>query len=111
VIGFGWNNLHHLWSKNGVHYSPADLLKHLINNIIPQQNTRGVPDSPTLELRSRRHTCQLGTVTADVGNLDTRYEVEKESIIAEAVKMRDELEVQGKTDRYEKLQPPRPDFD
>lgn len=111
VIGFGWNNLHHPWSKNGVHYSPADLLKHLINNIIPQQNKRGVPDSPTLELPSRRHTCQLGTMTADVDNLDTRYEVEKESIIAEAVKMRDELEAQGETDRYEKLQPPRPHID
>jgi hypothetical protein len=36
---------------------------------------------------------------------------EKESIIAEAVKMRDDLETQGKTDRYEKLQPPRPDVD
>ena len=86
-------------------------MKHLINNIIPQQNKRGVPDSPTLELPSRRHTCQLGTVTADVGNLDTCYEVEKESIIVEAVKMRDELEAQGETDRYEKLQPSRPEVD
>lgn len=111
VIGFGWNDLHHPWSKNGVHYSPDALFKHLIENIIPQQINRGVPDAPTLEVPSRRHTCKLGTQTADVDDLDTRYEAEKESIIAEAVKMRDDLETQGKTDRYEKLQPPRPDVD
>ena len=47
VIGFGWKDLHHPWSKNGVDYTPDQLLSHLIDRIIPQQNKRGVDSSFT----------------------------------------------------------------
>ena len=40
VIGFGWKDLHHPWSKNGVDYTPEELLHHLIDSIIPQQKHR-----------------------------------------------------------------------
>jgi hypothetical protein len=111
VIGFGWKDLHHPWSKNGVDYTPDQLLSHLIDRIIPQQNKRGVPEVPPMSLPSRKITKQLGTKTSDVDELDKRYEQEKESLISEAVKMRDDLEGQGISDRYERMQPPRPEVD
>ena len=52
VIGFGWKDLHHPWSKNAVDYTPEELLNHLINNIIPQQKHRGVPKAPPMSLPS-----------------------------------------------------------
>ena len=60
---------------------------------------------PTIDLPSRRDTKQLGTMTVDVEDLDSRYEVEKGETIAKAIKMRDDQEDTGESDRYEKLQP------
>ena len=37
VIGFGWKDLSHPWSKNGKEYLPDDLLEHLVEMIIPKQ--------------------------------------------------------------------------
>ena len=111
VIGFGWKDLHHPWSKNGVDYTPDQLLSHLIDRIIPQQNKRGVPEVPPMTLPSRKITKQLGTKTSDIDELDRRYEQEKEGLISEAIKMRDDLEGQGISDRYERMQPPRPEVD
>jgi hypothetical protein len=37
--------------------------------------------------------------------LDSRYEAEKGETIAKAIKMRDDQEDKGESDRYEKLQP------
>jgi len=47
----------------------------------------------------------------DVDKLDGRYEEEKQNVIKEAMKLRDEPEATGTTDRYEKLQPSRPSID
>jgi hypothetical protein len=111
VIGFGWKDLHHPWSKNGVDYTPDQLLSHLTDNIIPQQYKRGVPEVPPMTLPSRKITKQLGTKTSDIDELDKRYEEEKESLMSEAMKMRDDFEGQGISDRYERMQPPRPEVD
>ena len=35
--------------------------------------------------------------------------MQKDNAVEEAIKLRKELEEQGKTDRHKKLQPPRPD--
>jgi hypothetical protein len=63
VLGFGWKDLHHPWSKDGVDYSPEEL-------IIPEQSSRDIPAMPTMELPSRKETKQLGTRTVDVDELD-----------------------------------------
>ena len=105
VLGFGWKDLHHPWSKDCVDYSPEELLAHLVDTIIPQQRSRGIPDMPTMDLPSRRDTKQLGTKTVDVEDMDRRYEAEKGETIAKAIKMRDDQEDKGESDRYEKLQP------
>ncbi len=111
VSGFGWKDLHHPWSKNGKEFSPDELFVHLIRKIIPEQLKRGIPDQPTMELPSRKETPQLGTKTADVENLEGRYEAEKVSAIEAAEKLREQLETEGAIDRYEKLQPSRPEVD
>ena len=107
VIGFGWKDLHHPWSKNGADYTPEELLNHIINNIIPQQKHRRVPEAPPMSLSSRKKTKKLGTKTSDIEDLDKRFEDEKNNLINEAMKMRDNMEEQGLTDRYERMQPIR----
>ena len=92
-------------------YTPDQLLSHLIDKIIPQQNKRGVPEVPPMTLPSRKITKQLGTKTSDIDELEKRYEEKKESLISEAMKMRDDLEGQWISDRYERMQPPRPEVD
>ena len=104
VLGFGWDDLHHVWSKDGYSYTPEELRDYLINIIIPQQKKRGVPDKPTMNLPSRRKTKQLGKKTADLDVLDDRYEDEKRIAMDDATKLRDQMEASGVTDRYEKLQ-------
>ena len=111
VAGFGWKDLHHPWSKNGKEFSPDDLFEHLIKKIIPEQLKRGIPDKPTMELPSRKDTPQLGTKTADIEKLEGCYEAEKAIAIGAAEKLRDQLETEGMIDRYEKLQPSRPEVD
>ena len=59
VIGFGWKDLHHPWSRDGRDYSPEELLTHLVDTIIPEQSSRGIPDMPTMDLPSRKETKQL----------------------------------------------------
>ena len=51
---------------------------------------------------------QLGTKTSDIEDLDKRFEDEKKKLIDEAMKMRDNMEEQGITDRYERMQPITP---
>ena len=111
VIGFGWKDLHHPWSKNGKVYTADELFKYLVNTLVPEQSIRGIPEVPTMDLPSRKVTPQLGQRTVDVEMLDERYEEERQRAVDEAVTMRDELENDGVIDKYEKLQPTRPDMD
>ena len=50
VQGFGWDDLHHPWSKGGVDFTPEQLRDHLINKIIPEQHKRGIPATPTVQI-------------------------------------------------------------
>ena len=111
VVGFRWKDLHHPWSKNGKEFSPDELFEHLIEKIIPEQLKQGIPNQPTMELPFRKDTPKLGTKTADVENLEGRYEAERTSAIEAAEKLREQLETDGAIDRYEKLQPSRPEVD
>ena len=60
---------------------------------------------------SRKDRYNLGTRTADIGDLDKRRESEKQSVIDGGEKLREEMEEEGEVDRYEKMQPPRPKVD
>ena len=111
VIGFGWKDLHHAWSKGGVDYSSEHLRDYLIEKILPEEKSRGVPDVPPVNLPSRAIRCQLGTRSADVDDLEKFREDEKEEIIDGGIKLREKLEDDGIVDRYEKRQGARPDVD
>jgi hypothetical protein len=92
VIGFGWKDLHHPWSKEGRAYTADELFKYLVQTLIPEISRRGIPDSPTMDLPSRKLTPQLGTRTADLDELDQLHENRKQEAIEEAVAMRDQME-------------------
>ena len=53
----------------------------------PRAIHRGIPDSPAVDILSRKVTPQLSTRTADVDKLDQRYKNEKQKAIKEAVAM------------------------
>ena len=111
VIGFGWKDLHHPWSKNGKVYTADKLFKYLVDILVPEQAVRGIPEVPTMDLPSRKVTPRLGQRTVDVEMLNERYKEERQRAIDEAVAMRAQLENEGVIDKHEKLQPARPDVD
>ena len=69
VKGFGWSDLSHPWSKNGVAYTPQELGKHL-KKIIKIEKSRKIPERPPIPLPQRMKLPQLGTLTSDVKGLD-----------------------------------------
>ena len=60
IIGSGWKDLHHHWSKDGHVYTSDELFQYLLNTIIPEQSVRGILKSPTMDLPSQKATPQLG---------------------------------------------------
>jgi len=79
VNGLGWKDLHHAWSLKGLDYTANQLLQHLMMKVIPAQNDgRVIPESPSINLPSRKNMQQLGTRTLDVDDLDKRKEDEME---------------------------------
>ena len=86
-------------------HSAETLLDHLMNNVIPEQRTQQIPEVPPIELPSRGNRSMLGTKAKDINALDDRHETEKEQFVVDAEKLREELEMEGKTDRHERMQP------
>ena len=73
VIGLGWKDLHHPWSKDGKHYTALQLKKYLINTIIPEESRRHIPlEAPAAALHSRSSIIQLGTRAHDIIELDRK---------------------------------------
>lgn len=111
VVGFGWKDLHHPWSRNGIVYSPEQLRDYLINSIIPEQKKRKIPKQPTVNLPSRGDRNQLGTESLDVKILKQKCKKEKQVVIIGGEAMRNRMENDEKVDRYEILQGPKPNVD
>lgn len=83
----------------------------VLQKVIPEQKKRNSPTKPKLEMPTRKHTQQIGTRTYYVTNLSDRYEKERKGAEGKAVRMRDDMESNGQTDRYEKMQPKRLEVD
>ena len=67
TVGFGWKDLHHAYSENGVEFELDVLFKHLIDIVLPEQRKkRRIPSEPTMQLPSRKFTPQLGTRSSDL---------------------------------------------
>ena len=109
VLGFGWDDLHCAWSKDGVDKSPEQLLHYLTDTIIPQQTIRGIPTKPKIDLPSRgENIAILGTMARDIVQLDNNDGTEQSVFILAATAKRDQTERDGITDRHQKKQPTTP---
>ena len=113
TVGFGWKDLHHPWSRNGKHYSPEELLEHLINVILPEQKKRGIPKVPPVKLPSRGDRPQLGTATKDVIEIDKRRAAKEIEFRAAGKRKREEMESEEAEEvaASSKVQPTRPVVD
>ena len=48
-LGLGWEDGHHPWSKSGVTFSSKQLLKHLIETVIPMAKALPIPVEPPIK--------------------------------------------------------------
>ena len=89
VEGFGWTDLKTQWSSgtNAEIGTVDHLTKHLLD-IVKQEKRRGIPDSPPVPPLQRMSTTQLGTITPEVEELNTRDEQEQEAFVQSARKKR-----------------------
>ena len=109
MLGFGWADLHIAWSSNGIHKSPEQLLDYLNDKLIPEQTTRGVPETPKITLPSREEKMPtLGTRTTDIVVLDKKQKGQLDSFVIAAVAKRDQLERNGILCRHETQQQNQP---
>ena len=60
-----------------------------------------------MNMPSRKVAPQLRKRTADVAELEERYENEMQKAVEEAIKLQDQLEDEGIIDRYKRLQSTR----
>lgn len=111
VLGFGWKDLHVAWSRDGVEFSAEYLRDKLIETIIPEQSERDIPDIPPVQLPSRGNRRQLGTKSKDLEKLDAKRKEKEVTFVELAHISREDQEMNGETDRYEKLQPMKPPVD
>eukprot|EP00984_Skeletonema_dohrnii_P010645 scaffold4161_cov113-Skeletonema_dohrnii-CCMP3373.AAC.1 len=108
VLGLGWGDLHHAWSKDGTHYSVDHLASYLKNTIILEESRRDIPSTPPVKTLERKVLPVLGSLSADVAKLDVVSAEKKQEMLETAEKMRDEQELVGFGDRCGEMQPLHP---
>ena len=54
VLGLGWDDLHHPWSKDRKEFSFEELAAHLKNKIIPEESKREIPSKPPVKSLDRK---------------------------------------------------------
>ena len=104
VVGFGWQQFHHQWSKNGVDYTIDELAKHL-KHIICEEKKLGIPVKPPIEMPLLREMPKLGQLTADAKALHEKLESESQDFVVATRDRRRELESEGMGDRHQEFQP------
>ena len=90
VIGFGWKDLGHPWSINGVTYTASTLLNHLCGEIKTYQRNQKLPNVPPVVLPSRGDRQQLGTRSIDIVALDARKRENEEEFVKKYKALHDE---------------------
>ncbi len=94
-LGLGWEEAHHLWSKNRYQYTASELLKHLCEVVIPLQNVKEVPIQAPIKLPTRPDSFTLGTKSADLIQLDDGSLAREEQIRLNAMLEQDQREMNG----------------
>ena len=73
-IGFGWNDVHIAWSKNGRDYKGEELRYKLIDIVLSVEGERDITYYPKVNLPSRGERTQLGTRSKYLDLLDNERE-------------------------------------
>ena len=60
-LGLGWLEKHHPWSKDGVAFTPVELMEHFCKVVLPLDGTMVVPDKPPLKLPALLTLRKIGT--------------------------------------------------
>ena len=100
VKGLGWEDCHHAWTYLGDDYTVAELAKWLKEEIIAKHKARPVPKSPKVSAPTRKKLPVVGTLTADVIEMDAEKAKREEVMLREAEKV--VLNLDDK--KYEKYQ-------
>ena len=111
VIGLGWKDLRHAWSKNGIVYLVVVLRDYLIKTILAEEKKRSIPETPPIVLPLRVDRGKLGTMSADYDLLKKHDEDKKRLVMEGGLRMREWSEDNGAEDWHERMQPPRPNID
>ncbi len=69
--------MHHVWSKDGVTFSGAELMDHLINVTLPQEKKMEIPTTPPVVLPSHMGRGKLGTTSSDCRILKEHKDAKK----------------------------------
>ena len=62
-LGLGWEEAHHDWSKDEVTFMSEELLKWLMDNVIPLANYKQMPTEPPVNLPKMPDMKELGTTS------------------------------------------------
>ena len=76
VSGFGWNEFHTPWSRNGKELSVQQLMSHLMK-IIRAQKKRKIPKNPPILLPGRKVLPVLGTKVPELEKIESKESEKK----------------------------------
>ena len=68
-MGFGWEDWHTTWSKNGKNKTIPELQRHLIDKI-NESKKRKIPTKPPTQVPQRKQMAVVGTLSAKAQELD-----------------------------------------
>ena len=94
VIGFGWDQFHQAWSKDGNPYS-IEFLAEKLKDIIRKSKKLEIPEEPPIDIQKRKNLPSLGERTADVKALDLNYIKDTKKFKKDAQCLRREREDSG----------------
>ena len=102
--------MHVAWSNNGRDFTGEKLIYQFIDIVISVEEERDIPPDPKVNLPPRGERTQLGTRSKDLDVLDHEREAKKDDLKITSADLREAMEMDGQTDRYEKIQPDRPEL-
>ncbi len=103
-LGLGWEEAHHLWSKNKFQFTASELLKHLCEVVIPLQDVNKVPDQAPIKLPTRPDNYTLKTKLADLLGLDNAVLTKEERMRLNAMLEQDRRKNSGFGDQLMEMQ-------
>jgi len=104
VLGLGFSDLAHPWSKDGVVHSVDELCNHL-KHIIGEEGRRTMPNKPPPTMPKRKDMLTLGAAAPDLAAVDKKQQDNTGSFEENAKRVREEREEAGAGDRCGLMQP------